>query len=50
MDFNQNKLLHNLENNKYEFLDFGSSQGGSIDYIKKKFNYRNGIGIDINQK
>ncbi|MFP8872035.1 MAG: class I SAM-dependent methyltransferase, partial [Myxococcota bacterium] len=32
---------------KYEFADFGCSQGGSLAHCLKRFDARSGIGIDI---
>ena len=31
----------------YDFADFGSSHGGSLNYARKIFNGKHGVGIDI---
>ena len=36
------------ESRDYDFLDFGASQGGSIDFSKKHLGGRCGLGIDSN--
>ena len=31
----------------YDFIDFGCSKGGSIEFAKKSFGVERGVGIDI---
>lgn len=35
---------------KYDFIDFGASKGGSIDFAKIFLGGKRGVGIDIDQK
>lgn len=37
----------NLDINKYDFVDFGASIGGSIDFATKALNGKKGLGIDL---
>ncbi len=39
-----------FEISNYDFIDFGASKGGSIDFAKKALGGKNGIGIDLNPK
>ena len=32
---------------QYDFVDFGCSRGGSIDYCQRRFSARKGLGIDL---
>ena len=36
--------------NQIDFIDIGCSNGGSYKYIKNKYNYENGLAIDIDIK
>lgn len=36
--------------NKIDFIDIGANKGGSYRHIKKKFNYENGLAIDIDMR
>jgi len=46
-----NKIDEYIKNNNIEFIDFGASKGGSIEFAKKYFCKKSakGIGIDIDQ-
>lgn len=35
---------------KIDFIDIGSSKGGSYKFIKNKFNFENRLAIDIDIK
>lgn len=43
-----NIFMKMVEDNKIDFLDFGCSSGGSLEFAKKRFMGNNGLGIDIN--
>lgn len=43
------EIYEDIRTGHYEFADFGSSEGGSIDYCSRRFNAKRGIGIDILQ-
>lgn len=36
--------------NKYDFIDFGASNGGSIAFVKRYLGGINGLGIDLNSQ
>lgn len=42
------KLLEIMSKNEFDFIDFGCSNGGSIEFAKKHFNAKRGLGLDIN--
>jgi hypothetical protein len=46
---NNNDYLDKLRDNQYDFIDFGCSSGGSIEYYQKMFGAK-GLGIDIDPK
>ncbi|RFP90972.1 hypothetical protein DZK27_01495 [Rhodobacteraceae bacterium 63075] len=39
-----------IDLSKYDFVDFGCSAGGSMEFAKKHWGYDNGIGIDIDPR
>ncbi len=46
---NSKKMYEGYDLKKYDFLDLGCGDGGSIEYCKKHFNVKDGIGIDIRE-
>jgi SAM-dependent methyltransferase len=40
-------IFQDIRAGRYEFADFGSSEGGSIDYCTRRFSAPRGLGIDI---
>lgn len=36
--------------NDYDFIDFGASKGGSIEFAKAALGGRKGLGIDLDPK
>ena len=51
MEFlNTQQLTELIKKSNTDFLDFGCSGGGSIEYAKKYLGGKNGIGIDIDKK
>ncbi|MEX2553052.1 MAG: class I SAM-dependent methyltransferase [Actinomycetota bacterium] len=45
--WNDVEIHERIRAGEYEFVDFGSSQGGSIDYCMRRFHARKGLGIDL---
>lgn len=39
-------MAFNVDLTDYDFIDFGASQGGSMDFAKAQLGGRNGLGID----
>jgi hypothetical protein len=37
-----------IDDKEFDFIDFGSSKGGCIEFSKKSLGGKNGLGIDIN--
>jgi hypothetical protein len=44
----QSTLVERLNNGDFDFVDFGTSRGDSINYAMRVFRAKSGIGIDIN--
>ena len=44
---NSNKFLELIKKNNIDFLDFGCSKGGSLEFAKKYLGGLKGLGIDI---
>lgn len=42
-------IYQDIRTGRYDFADFGSCEGGSIDYCMRRFNAPRGLGIDILQ-
>ncbi len=40
-------IIDRLRAGEYDFVDLGSSSGGSIDYCMRRFSARRGLGIDL---
>ena len=47
---NPSEIKELIKNNNFDFLDFGCSKGGAIQWAKKYLNGKNGLGIDIDEK
>lgn len=43
-------IYQDIRTGCYDFADFGSCEGGSIDYCKRRFGAERGVGIDILQR
>ncbi|EKF6289099.1 class I SAM-dependent methyltransferase [Vibrio cholerae] len=48
--FNQIRIESLIKKHSVDFLDFGCSSGGSIEFAEKRFGGFKGLGIDISQK
>ncbi|HPF37680.1 MAG TPA: class I SAM-dependent methyltransferase [Phycisphaerae bacterium] len=42
-------IYQDIRTGRYDFADFGSCEGGSIDYCSRRFDAARGLGIDILQ-
>jgi hypothetical protein len=40
-------IVDHLRAGEYDFVDLGSSSGGSIDYCMRRFSARRGLGVDL---
>lgn len=45
----ERSIFQDIQTGRYDFADFGSCEGGSIDYCRRRFGAERGIGIDILQ-
>ncbi|MCB9854446.1 MAG: class I SAM-dependent methyltransferase [Phycisphaerales bacterium] len=43
----EESIYQDIRTGRFDFADFGSCEGGSIDYCSRRFNAPRGLGIDI---
>lgn len=44
------QLTANIDISQYDFLDFGASHGGSIEFARRRLGGRRGLGVDKNPR